>query len=254
MNRINKSFTGGALVSRFLRDTTLNAHPWHVRWKPVTASTEKDLTNWLDEVPSRGFSNRAVIAARQTHGRGQYGRSWQSPMGGVWISAATLSFGNLKSMQLLGLAYALSMSKRLESLGIPVKIKWPNDLLVFKKKLAGFLPRLSYRGNSLRVVRLGIGMNIYNKVPSNAISLANILGEKNINISYWAAESLIAFNKSMMILQDEDYICKEVEKRIWSSSFKFPGSNENWEIEGINNNGSLVLNNGREMKILSNNN
>ena len=49
---------------------------------------------------------------------------------------------------LIGLALALSLSQRLERHGVPVRIKWPNDLLVDGRKLAGLLPRLVHRGNA----------------------------------------------------------------------------------------------------------
>ena len=59
--------------------------PWRLRYLPLCASTELELSRWLkqgDEPPL------AVVARRQRHGVGQHGRQWQSPAGGLWLSAA----------------------------------------------------------------------------------------------------------------------------------------------------------------------
>ena len=80
-----------------------------------------------------------------------------SPRGGLWISAALPWQGRPPaSAMLIGLAVATVLAERLERRGLEVAIKWPNDLLVNGRKLAGLLPRLVQRGSTLRLVRIGI--------------------------------------------------------------------------------------------------
>ena len=80
--------------------------------------------------------------------------------------------------QLYGLAVALALVERIERIGINVNIKWPNDLLVDGQKLAGILPRLLFRGGKLRLLRVGVGLNVFNNVPKEGISLKQIIGNK----------------------------------------------------------------------------
>ena len=60
---------------------------------------------------------------------------------------------------------ALALVERIERIGVNVNIKWPNDLLVDGQKLAGILPRLFFRGGTLRLLRVGVGLNVFNNVP-----------------------------------------------------------------------------------------
>ena len=84
-----QSFRGAAGVAYKWRVKSFGKRPWNLRWKPVCASTERDLSEWLKEKPLKSHFPRAVIAARQTAGVGQRGRIWQAPIGGVWISAVS---------------------------------------------------------------------------------------------------------------------------------------------------------------------
>ena len=59
--------------------------PWRLRLLPVCASTEVELSRWLHQGASAPL---AVLARRQRHGCGQRQRHWQSPPGGLWLSAA----------------------------------------------------------------------------------------------------------------------------------------------------------------------
>ena len=121
---------GGRLMAIYRRLAGASARPWIIRRVPVCSSTEELLGTWLRNQPTFVWP-RAVIATHQRRGVGQWGRTWVSPPGGVWISAA-LPWNSPASGQagLLGLALALSLVQRLERRGLSVQIKWPNDLLV----------------------------------------------------------------------------------------------------------------------------
>ena len=59
--------------------------PWRLRYLPLCASTERDLSRCLQQGAQPPL---AVVARRQRYGVGQHGRQWQSPAGGLWLSAA----------------------------------------------------------------------------------------------------------------------------------------------------------------------
>jgi biotin-[acetyl-CoA-carboxylase] ligase BirA-like protein len=132
-------------------------------------STETELDRLLQAGASPPL---VVLADRQSRGQGQQGRPWSSPRGGVWLSAALPWPEQAESAAALGLAVAVGLVRELESLGLAVRIKWPNDLLIGDRKLAGLLPRLRRRGSKIALARIGLGLNGWNRVPPGAIGLA----------------------------------------------------------------------------------
>lgn len=153
---------------------------WWLRHRTICASTERELEAWLTAVPpdcarSAAFAPRAVLASRQRFGQGQRGRPWQSPAGGVWLSAALPWALPPPRGAAVGLAVAVGLALELEALGLTVQLKWPNDLLVEGQKIAGLLPRLRLRGEQVRWAQVGVGLNGINPVPPGAISVATAL-------------------------------------------------------------------------------
>ena len=116
---------------RLLHDLRRHGHDaWWLRRLGVCASTESELSQWLVQQPWSGLSPRAVLADHQIRGHGQYGRRWMAPMGGVWLSAALPWPQQQCSTGLFGLTVALALAEQVESTGLQVSIKWPNDLMI----------------------------------------------------------------------------------------------------------------------------
>ena len=150
---------GGRLMWHYRRMAGAAVQPWLLRSVPVCSSTEVLLSRWL-KGPVALAQPWAVVAAHQRWGTGQWGRRWSSPPGGVWLSAALPWQGEGSGRAgLLGLAVAVSFAERLERHGLPVRIKWPNDLVLYGRKLAGLLPSVVQRGSTVRVLRIGLGLN-----------------------------------------------------------------------------------------------
>lgn len=100
----------------------------------------------------------AVLARLQTRGRGRAGRSFLSPVGGLYMSVVLRPKLAPAQWGLLSLAFALEAAQQLRALGFPVDVKWPNDLLVGGRKLAGILAE-SRTGPDPFVI-VGIGLNV----------------------------------------------------------------------------------------------
>ncbi|MCP5142900.1 MAG: biotin--[acetyl-CoA-carboxylase] ligase [Gammaproteobacteria bacterium] len=102
----------------------------------------------------------AVIADRQTAGRGRRGRSWQSPPGtNIYLSVAwrtRLPF--TQSLGALPLAIGVAIADALTGLGVHAALKWPNDLYVDGGKLGGILLESRVLADRIAVV-VGIGLN-----------------------------------------------------------------------------------------------
>ena len=118
-----------------------------------------------------------VIADAQTAGRGRRGRSWFSPPGsGLYISTV-LAPGNATSPEratsLLTLAAGVALAEAIERVtGLAAPIKWPNDLLVGRRKLAGILAEGLAQDPAAGVgpVVLGYGVNIgHMSVPADLL-------------------------------------------------------------------------------------
>lgn len=101
-----------------------------------------------------------VVAEKQDAGRGRLGRTWSSPVGGIWLSLILrpqLPPFKVQGLTLLTAVAAVEATKMLSDLN--VGIKWPNDLLVNGKKLAGILTEVSAEMEQLHYVVVGLGLN-----------------------------------------------------------------------------------------------
>jgi BirA family transcriptional regulator, biotin operon repressor / biotin---[acetyl-CoA-carboxylase] ligase len=128
----------------------------------------------------RGAPNGIIaLAQEQTMGRGRDGRVWHSPPGGVWLavllrpSRAVMSIASIRA----GLVLADAVDELLgESRS---RLKWPNDVLVDDRKLAGVLCEGRWQGDVLQWLAIGIGVNVENEIPpalgGAAIALREVL-------------------------------------------------------------------------------
>ncbi|HWQ90286.1 MAG TPA: biotin--[acetyl-CoA-carboxylase] ligase, partial [Clostridia bacterium] len=103
-----------------------------------------------------------VFAESQTRGRGRLGRSWISPQGkGLWFSILLRPDMRPQETTQLTVASATALRRAiLANTGLSPKIKWPNDILVHGKKVAGILTELSAELDHIRYVILGIGVDV----------------------------------------------------------------------------------------------
>lgn len=136
----------------------------------------ESLTSTIDTAKELALAHPlplAVIARRQTAGRGRLGRPFSSEAGGLYFSYAfrpTCSLGQVPSLSLLG---ALALADALESLGCPrPDIKWPNDLLFRGKKICGILTEAADADGLFLV--MGIGVNLTNPIPAELPQAGNL--------------------------------------------------------------------------------
>jgi BirA family biotin operon repressor/biotin-[acetyl-CoA-carboxylase] ligase len=103
-----------------------------------------------------------VFAEAQTRGRGRLGRKWTSPAkGGLWFSVLLRPGLRLQEATRLSVASATALRRAIESqTGLKPEIKWPNDILIQGKKVAGILTELSAELDRVKYVVLGIGVDV----------------------------------------------------------------------------------------------
>jgi len=104
----------------------------------------------------------AVMALRQTNGRGRSGREWTSPPGkNLALSIVLRPRVSMSEMPLLGLLASVAVAQTVETFGVrAAQLKWPNDVLVRGRKIAGILSEASTDGRSVRFLIMGIGLNV----------------------------------------------------------------------------------------------
>lgn len=102
-----------------------------------------------------------LLAYSQTAGRGRRGRKWSSPIGkSLSLSIVLKEFSAQMKPTLLTQLTAASLQQALSETGLPVAIKWPNDLLINRRKVAGVLTEAMFERQVLQAITIGIGINL----------------------------------------------------------------------------------------------
>lgn len=116
-----------------------------------------------------------MIAATQAAGRGQWGRQWSSDRGGLYLSLALQPDLPIQAAGQLTLASAWGIATSLRNLGVPIQVKWPNDLVAKGQKLGGLLTETRIEQDVIKAVVIGVGLNWKNPVPPTGITLENLV-------------------------------------------------------------------------------
>jgi BirA family biotin operon repressor/biotin-[acetyl-CoA-carboxylase] ligase len=173
------------------QDAVLQSIGEQREWFHVLVLDELPSTNtYLMQLASKGAAHVTCVATHlQTHGKGRRGRTWVSQLG------ASLTFSLLWRFQCgasalsgLSLAIGVALIRAFEDLGLQhAQLKWPNDVLVDGKKLAGILIELQgdMEGPSAAVIGVGINLNlpkeVLNSIDQPAIDLANVNNGQLVN-------------------------------------------------------------------------
>ena len=152
------------------------------RWGIPQCGVFRTLPSALDAIHDLGAQSApggtVVLAEEQTAGRGRDGRTWRSPAGGVWLGM--LLRAPVPVAGVLSLRIGLVLADVVEAVvpGRRPALKWPNDVLVNDRKVAGILCESRWQGDALQWLGVGIGINVANAVPAElalqAISLSEL--------------------------------------------------------------------------------
>lgn len=171
----------------------------HFKIYETLDSTNKEAARLL---ASGQFLHESVIFTHhQTQGRGQYGRSWFSEPGNHLAISIVLQPGQMlpEELPVLSMKVSLAIVRTLFALEptLQPKIKWPNDIYINNKKIAGILIENSISNTKVHYCIIGIGMNVneshFPKDLPNPVSLTLLTGKKYpiIPIAEMVREQLI---------------------------------------------------------------
>ena len=138
------------------------------------------------EIAFQAKEGSLVIAEEQTSGKGRMGRVWSSPKNkGIYMSVILKPNTDPVNVARLTLLGAAAINLALKDIGIKSEIKWPNDVVINGKKVAGVLTEMHSELGVINYVILGIGINAnlnLDQIPEDlkekATSLKAIKGEK----------------------------------------------------------------------------
>lgn len=147
-----------------------------------TASTNSDM---LARAAAGEASGLARLAESQTAGRGRFGRRWLAPLGGGLTFSLLWRFEcGVGQLSGLSLVVGVALTRVLNRLGAPVRLKWPNDLLLGERKLAGILIELAGDALGPSAVVIGVGLNLLPAgdvgQPAAALREAGVTVSRNV--------------------------------------------------------------------------
>ena len=258
-----------------LIDNTEKLLPWEITrdlktqliGKRVYYFEEIDSTqNFAQNIAADKKENGTIIIAeKQTSGRGRLDRKWTSPKGGIWFSLIIHPKFDVSSSTLIPILSAVALSKSIKSvLGIETEVKWPNDITMNGKKVAGVLVDASFQTNSIDYLILGIGINFdidAKKLEKRLTKTPNFYGidslrgkEDKTPPKTLLKEFLLQFEKNLFQLDkgEKSKIIKEWTKRAAGIGKKITINTSNGKIsgisQGIDNDGALKIKTRNEIK------
>ena len=149
---------------------------WRIDFRREVGSTQEVAR----ELAVGGASeDTVVVAERQNKGRGRLGRSWVSPLGGVYLSFILRPQLKLLEILRLPLLAGVAVADAIREVsGLQPSLKWPNDVLLGGLKVGGILCELDGEADSVNHIILGIGVNVNNKTPRTLKGIATSLKEE----------------------------------------------------------------------------
>ena len=151
--------------------------------------------NFALKIASKDNENGTVIISKkQTGGKGRMKRKWVSPVGGIWMSVIIHPDFDISNTTLVPIATSLALCKAIEkATKIKPELKWPNDITMKGKKVAGILVDTSIQSNKIESLVLGIGINFKIKQEKLKKIIVN-------SPNYYGATTLVKKNESALHL------------------------------------------------------
>lgn len=202
-------------------------------------------------IKAKGLSSgMAVMANRQTAGRGRLGRTWQSADGNTLCMSIAVKNEHSDGLTLLA---ALAVFEGLKSLSeAPLQIKWPNDIISHNKKLCGILCE---RVSEYTVIGIGVNINdekFGGEIENKATSLYLLSGEKYevkkvFDVLCASFENVFEkhdFKFTQKAKEDYEGLCANFGKNVVSANFC-------GEAVGIADDGALLIKTEDGLKAVS---
>lgn len=200
-----------AITRRLDGDGRARGRPsWRVRVAFDLGSTNTELLRDV-KLNDRADAPRVLAAEFQHAGRGRLGRGWASaPGASITVSYAYRSARGLSKLDGVTLVCGLAVQRAVASFGVPVQLKWPNDLLIDGRKLAGILVD-AHATPSGTVLVVGVGINVAFAAPGlsrpSALPGANLQqeGSTPVDRNRVIADLALALEAHLAVFEAEGF-------------------------------------------------
>ena len=179
----------------------------HIVYRETIDSTQNLAISLASKPDSHGT---VVIAEQQKSGRGRQDRKWLSPRGGIWLSVVLRPSIPTAKITLLPFVTGLAVYDTINTTGLDARLKWPNDVIISDKKVAGILLDISAQADQVNYAVIGIGINT--NVDASAIS-ARLDGIKITSISGELGHTVSRLDLTRSLLENIERYYVEMEQR-----------------------------------------
>ncbi|MFZ8922017.1 MAG: biotin--[acetyl-CoA-carboxylase] ligase [Nitrosopumilaceae archaeon] len=230
-----------------------------------TSSTQDQALKMASDIKNDGA---VVVAQKQTGGKGRDGRKWISPKGGIWLSVILRPEFDISVATLFPIASSLALAYTMEKcFNIKPELKWPNDITIKGKKVAGILVDASLESNKIENIVLGVGINFdieIKQIEKELKGTPNYYGiatlkkfKKDVTPVLFVQTFLVELEKIFELLNSEEIkkITKEWTKRSSTIGKKVELATREGKISGkalrIDNDGALVIEGKKNARVLA---
>ena len=199
-------------------NTTDKLLPWEISKKLKTNFIGKRIyyfdeidstQNFALNISSQNIENGTIVLAeKQVNGIGRLNRKWHSPKGGIWFSIIILPEFEISDATIIPIASSLALCTTIEKIhGVSSKVKWPNDITINGKKVAGMLVDATIQANKIEKIVLGVGINF-------KIDISKIEKKIKNTQNYYGITSLVSSQSKMKQIELFTEFLLELEKVI----------------------------------------
>jgi BirA family biotin operon repressor/biotin-[acetyl-CoA-carboxylase] ligase len=152
----------------------------HLTFKHIKLDKIDSTNSYLYDLnaTTKQINGTVISAKNQTLGKGQTGNTWHTEEDkNLTFSVLTYTNTKPKHAFYLNIIASLAVQKALSDLNITAKIKWPNDILVNQKKIAGILIENQINGDIINQSIIGIGLNVNQSIFNSELNATSILNE-----------------------------------------------------------------------------
>lgn len=227
------------------------AYPWEFPGREGRIHHFQQLASTMD--PAREMARggcphfTVVVAERQNAGRGRLDRSWHSASGGLYFTVILRPQLPPALTPRLNLCASLVLAETLrDDYDVPAMLKWPNDVLVDGKKIAGILAEMEAEADRVSYVNIGIGVNVNNDPTVDepaAVAMQQLIGRPVARKKILAAfldrfETRIAAGNLQSLIDAWKMLAITIGRQVKIVTLQ--GETEGTAVD-IDSNGSLIL-------------
>jgi BirA family biotin operon repressor/biotin-[acetyl-CoA-carboxylase] ligase len=183
-----------------------------MRYLEKTPSTNAIGKQLCQEEDVEKLDGTVIIAEEQSGAVGRMGRAWISPGGGIWLTIILKPGIPVDHVFMITMAGSIAVARAMRrEFEIGALIKWPNDILIGNKKVAGLLLELAAEADTVHYCLLGIGINVNvplnNFTPALQKDITSISAEvgHDVDRAVFLARILKEFESRYLLLEEGEY-------------------------------------------------